>query len=88
MAQYIDKSALIAEIEELMKKYSEFPTRNNYEEGLKDGRHIGYKDALDKINSLEVKELDLEKKKDSYVKLRKDTFISICQAILDGDNDD
>ena len=36
------------------------PTRNSYEEGLKDGRLIGYKDALHKINTLEVKEVDLD----------------------------
>lgn len=49
--ELLDKSALIAE----------YPTRNNYEEGLKEGRLIGYKDALNKINNLEVKEVDLEK---------------------------
>ena len=64
MAQYIDKSALVAEIEKLMNNYSELPTRNDYEDGLKDGRLIGYKDALYKINSLEVKDMNLEKEKD------------------------
>lgn len=59
MAQYIDKSTLVAEIEKLIEKYSECPTRNSYEEGLKDGRLIGYKDALYKINSLEVKDVNL-----------------------------
>jgi len=54
--ELIDKSALVAEIEKLMNYYSELPTRNNYEDGLKDGRLIGYKDALYKINTLEVKE--------------------------------
>lgn len=55
----IDKFALVAEIEKLQKTYSKLSTRNNYEDGLKDGRLIGYKDALDKINNLEVKEVDL-----------------------------
>lgn len=61
MAQYIDKSALVAEIESLENTYKKCPTRNSYEDGLKDGRLIGYKDALHKINILEVKEVDLEK---------------------------
>jgi hypothetical protein len=61
MAQYIDKDALVAKIENLENTYKKCPTRNSYEEGLKDGRLIGYKDALHKINSLEVKEVDLEK---------------------------
>ena len=59
MKRYIDKDALVAEIEKLQKTYSKLSTRNNYEDGLKDGRLIGYKDALDKINNLEVKEVDL-----------------------------
>lgn len=66
MAQYIDKSALVAEIEKLMNNYSELPTRNSYEEGLKEGRLIGYKDALWKINSLEVKDVELEKDIDDW----------------------
>ena len=61
MAHLIDKSTLVAEIENLENTYKKCPTRNSYEEGLKDGRLIGYKDALYKINTLEVKEGDLEK---------------------------
>lgn len=57
--QWIYKSAFIAEIEELMGKYRECSTRNDYENGLKDGRLIGYRDALYKISTLEVKEVDL-----------------------------
>ena len=59
MAHYIDKDALVAEIEGLENIYKECPTRNPYEEGLRVGRLIGYKDALYKINSLEVKESQL-----------------------------
>ena len=58
MAQYIDKSALVAEIENLVNTYKKCPTRNSYEDGLKDGRLIGYEDALHKINTLEVKKAD------------------------------
>ena len=58
MEQYISKSALVAEIENLVNTYKKCPTRNSYEEGLKDGRLIGYEDALHKINTLEMKEVD------------------------------
>lgn len=56
--ELIDKSSLIAE----------YTTHNNYEDGLKDGRLIGYKDALNKINNLKKKEVDLEKEFDNYIK--------------------
>ena len=58
MAQYIDKDALSVEIKNLKNAYKKCPTRNSYEEGLKDGRLIGYEDALHKINTLEVKEVN------------------------------
>lgn len=58
----IDKDAFVAEIKNLENAYKKIPTSyNSYEEGLKEGRLIGYKDALHKINTLEVKEVDLEK---------------------------
>jgi hypothetical protein len=57
----IDKDTLIVEIEKLKERYSKYPTRNTYEDGLKYGRMIGYEDALHEINTLEVKEVDLEK---------------------------
>lgn len=56
MEQYIPKSALVAEIEKLVREYSKCPTHTSYEEGLKEGRLIGYKDALLKVNTLEVKD--------------------------------
>lgn len=65
--ELIDKSALVAEIEKLQKVYSSLSTRNNYEDGLKEGRLIGYKDALSKICRLEVKEVDLEKEYEKFV---------------------
>ncbi len=64
IAQYIDKDALVAEMENLENTYNKCPTRNSYEDGLKEGRLIGYKDALHKINTLEVKEVDLNYIKD------------------------
>ena len=66
MEQYINKDDLVAEIENLENRYNKCPTRNSYEEGLKAGRLIGYKDALYKINTLEVKEVDLEKECDNW----------------------
>ena len=66
MAHLIDKDTLVAEIENLENTYKKCPTSNSYEEGLKDGRLIGYKDALHKINTLEVKEVDLEKDIDEH----------------------
>ena len=62
----IDKDALVTGIENLENTYKKCPTRNSYEEGLKVGRLIGYKDALHKINTLDVKEVDLEKEIEKY----------------------
>jgi hypothetical protein len=62
----IDKSALVAEIENLENICKKYPTFNSYEEDLKEGRLLGYKDALDVINTLEVKEMDLEKELQSF----------------------
>ena len=59
MKRYIDKDALVAEIKELKGQYIESKTRNAYEEGLKQGRLLGYIDVVNKVNSLEVKEVDL-----------------------------
>ena len=67
MTQYINKDALVAEIEDLENNYKKCPTRNSYEDGLKDGRLIGYKDALHKINTLEVKEVDFDSNIRAYL---------------------
>jgi hypothetical protein len=74
--QLIDKDALVAEIEKLQKRYGEFKTRNIYEEGLKEGRLIGYKDALYKLDTIEVKEIDLEKEIREYFVSHPDEFFS------------
>ena len=66
MTQYIELDTLVKEIENLESTYKKCPTHNSYEEGLKDGRLIGYKDALDKINTLEVKKVDLKEEIDNY----------------------
>ena len=59
--ELIDKSALVAEIKKLINLYKTCQVHSSYEEGLKEGRLIGYEDALCKINTLETKEVDLEK---------------------------
>ena len=71
MTQYIPKSALVAEIENLENTYNKCPTRNSYEEGLKEGRLIGYKDALHKIDTQEVKEVDVEKEFSKWWKVER-----------------
>ena len=68
----IDKAALVAEIEKLINRYKTCQTHNSYEDGLKEGRLIGYEDALYKINTLEVKEVDLEKEWKECFKYRGD----------------
>ena len=60
MKQYILKSALAVEIERLLRKYSLCTTHTDYEKGLKEGRLIGYKDVLFKVNTSETKEVDLD----------------------------
>ena len=69
MKQYILKDALVEEIKNLETTYKICPTRNSYEEGLKNGRLIGYKDALHKIDTLKVKDIDtwhLQEKENIY----------------------
>lgn len=78
MAQYIDKDALVAEIENLKNTYKKCPTHNSYEEGLKDGRLIGYKDALHKINTFEAKEVDLKEELDEWMKYGPHTDYPWC----------
>ena len=68
MEQYIAKSALVEEIENLVNIYKKCPTRNFYEEGLKDGRLLAYEDVLYEIDSFEVKEVDLNEEIESYFK--------------------
>ena len=75
MTQYIELDTLVKEIENLESTYKKCPTHNSYEEGLKDGRLIGYKDALDKINTLEVKKVDLEKELENLLEKEK-TFVT------------
>jgi len=85
MIQYIDKDTLVAEIENLENTYKKCPTRNSYEEGLKEGRLIGYKDALYKIDTLEVKEVDLEKELEVDLLQEFNDFLERENAYVDDD---
>lgn len=42
MVHLIDKDALVAKIENLENTYKKCLTRNSYEDGLREGRLIGY----------------------------------------------
>lgn len=66
MAQYIDKVVLAEEIEALKERYRKIKIHNDYEDGLKDGRLIGYEDILYKLNNIDMKEIDLEKEIKDY----------------------
>lgn len=81
MAQYIDKAALVAEIERLEG------LNNCGTSDFIEAKRIAFGQVRQAINTLEVKEMDVEEEKDSYVKIHKNIFTSVCQAILDGDDD-
>ena len=65
MEQYINKAAVVAEIESLLDKgkYHE-----EYDCAYRDGNNGALYALKGKVNSLEVKEVDLEKEFDNYAK--------------------
>lgn len=64
MKQYIDKDALVAEIERLqMDKGRVF---NEYDAGFSEGRISVFDNILSFLNTLEVKEVDFEKEIDKF----------------------
>lgn len=81
MTQYIDKSALVAEIEKRIQEVNSIP-KKSYEIGLVDA----YKITLSFLDTLEVKEVEKEisfqwskfclngKDRDSFVKVAKHFF--------------
>ena len=71
MAHLIDKDVLVAEIES---------KRNDYINSFMTEQVHVLNDVLDFLNTLEVKEVDLEKK--SYVKINRKVLFEICDAIL------
>ena len=70
MAQYIDKSALVAEIEKRKKEAeSNCGGYKSYDEHRCDACTVGfYEEFLEIIDTLEVKDVDLEKEFDDYTK--------------------
>ena len=60
MTQYIDKSALVAELDKLYNL--EYDNTSD----LSCGKKIMLRDILLFLNTLEVKEVDLDKEKDDY----------------------
>ena len=78
MAQYIDKSAVVAEIE---KRLSLLEGGTGDPEVMKrvEGVIKGYKSILSFLNTLEIKEVDLEEELDKYTT---DNFWA-----LDGNNE-
>jgi len=63
MITYINTDRLRAEIENLIEKYSSVEAKGPILEGYKSGRLIGYRDTINKLNSLqqEQPDIDLEK---------------------------
>lgn len=66
MTQYIDKDAVIAEIERRIKEVSQIE-KASYEIGLCDA----YKTIISVLDTLEVKEVDLEDEIERFVKSEK-----------------
>lgn len=63
MAQLIDKSALVTEIEKLLDKGK---YHNDYDCGFRDGNNAALYAIKGRIDTLEVKEIDLEKELESW----------------------
>lgn len=63
MAQYIDKSALVAEIERRMKKLTHTMSKFYYASNYNEWESVvnEYKSLMSFLDTLEVKEVDLEK---------------------------
>ena len=71
MAQYIDKSALVAEIErrENICKKVVLDLRTEENKDYYQGKAEAYSEILELLNTLEVKEVDLEKELCTYLKM-------------------
>ena len=64
MEQYISKPALVAEIDSLLDKGKHY---DNYDCAYRDGNNGALYALKGKINSLEVKEVDLDKEYEEFV---------------------
>lgn len=68
MAQYIDKSAVVAEIERRLEKIANASSENNRQlSAIHGAQQYELINLVQYIDSLEVKEVDLEKEVNQYV---------------------
>lgn len=65
--QYIDKAAVVAEIEKLEKEHPYNPYSENYESGYDDGYLGCCSELLSFFDTLEVKAADLEKEIHKFI---------------------
>ena len=72
MEQYISKSSLIGEIKKMKGKFI------NQDDEFSDGYHFALKLVLNFLNTLEVKEADLEKEVEDWVKTGPHTSYPWC----------
>lgn len=66
MAQYIDKSALVARIKKLKMDIGNI--FNEYDEGFWEGRTTAFNDVICELDTLEVKEVDLKEEVERFAK--------------------
>lgn len=65
MEQYINKDTLVARIKKLKMDIGNI--FNEYDEGFWEGRTTAFDDVICALDTLEVKEVDLEKEYEEYV---------------------
>lgn len=91
MAQYIDKAALVAEIENLLDKGKYY---DDYDCAFRDGNNSVLYALKGKINTLEVKEVDLSNSFDATVckigstylkEMDRDAIAKALEPYKDGD---
>lgn len=79
MAQYIDKATVVAEIEKRMKKYATIDVGNSSElEALYGAKCKALMEILSFLNTLEVKEVDLDEEIENWVKIGPHTSYPWC----------
>lgn len=85
MTQVISKSALVAEIERIKKSISLDRFLSEYEKGCNQGKEDVCNDLLSFLDTLEMKDVDLEEGKE-YLKIHKDIFTSAALSATIGKN--
>ena len=77
MKQYVDKSALLARIKKLKMDIGNI--FNEYDEGFWEGRTTAFDDVICALDTLEVKEVDLDKE----IKEQIDKYYENCNKKLE-----